>query len=327
MTSGRGRGAIGLVRANGLVLSAALVMAMFAAVVLLTDVGAFLAALSSFDPTTFGIIVALVTVSYGIRFCKWEYYLRTTGVDVQLGASLLTFFSGLMMVVTPGKLGEAWKAWFLRDVEGVPVDRTVAVVGAERATDLMALTALASLGLLVHQRSPAVLAALAGSFAVGVAVLQTRSVCLAALDRCRGLPVVGPRVEPLRRFYETSFDLFRLRPLAVALATSVIAWGLEGLGLWLALRALGTAATPLVGVSVFGFGTVLGAVSLLPGGLAAAEAGIVGALVGLGYGRPIAVTAAIVIRAATLWYGAVLGTAVFGSYRLHTRLHDTSPAR
>ena len=70
----------------------------------------------------------------------------------------------------------------------------------------------------------------------------------------------------------------------------------------------------------------MGAASLLPGGLAAAEASMVGMLVILGYTQTIAVSATVIIRG-TLWYGAILGMYVFVVYRfVRDQAQVTSPS-
>lgn len=305
----------GFLRSNGIWLTALLTVAVFFGSFLVTDAGAVLRALSRVDAGLIALVFALVTVAYGVRFLKWAYYLRELDVSVPLGTSLLVFFSGLMMVVTPGKLGEVWKGWFLRDLRGVPVARTATVVGAERATDLLALVAFALLGVLVFDRSSTLMLGVAAAFVVGLVVLQWRSLCLGILRRCRGLPVVGRYAADLEEFYDDAHALFRARPLAVAMLVSLAAWGLEGYAFWLTLQGFGVDAGVVFALFVFAFGSVVGALSLLPGGLAAAEASMVGVLVAAGHPADLAVAATLVIRIATLWYGAVLGTAVFGSYR------------
>ncbi|WP_254536201.1 lysylphosphatidylglycerol synthase transmembrane domain-containing protein [Halomarina litorea] len=309
----------GLLREHGLWLTALLSVGVFAGLFLLADAEAVTRSLLSVDGWTLVTVLALVVVSYAVRFLKWGFYLRELDIDVPLGSSLLTFFSGLMLVVTPGKLGEVWKAWFLRDREGIPASRTTAVVGAERITDLLALSALAVLGVVVYRRSPAVLLAVGGTFLAGLALLQWRTACLAVLDRLATLPVVGPHAASLESFYEGTYALFRPRPLAVAMVLSVLAWGLEGAALWVILAGLGADASLVVGLFVFGLGSVVGAVSLLPGGLAATEASMVGLLVALGVARTVAVSSTLLVRVGTLWFGAALGTAVFGLSRLSGR--------
>lgn len=314
--TGRVRTVVASVRENGLWLTALLTVGALFGLFLFADAGAVWDSLTSLDAGAVVAVVGLVTVGYAVRFLKWEYYLRVLDIDVPTRTSLLVFASGLMFVVTPGKVGEVWKAWFLRDLEGVPVSTTAPVVGAERATDLLALSFFAALGVFLYRRSTATVVGVAVVFVVAVGLLQWRSLCLAVLDRCRGLPVLGERVASIERFYESAYTLFRPQPFAASMVLSLVAWGTEGIALWLVLTELGAAAEPVVGLFVLGLGSVVGAASLLPGGLAAAEASMVAALVALGYPRPLAVSATLVIRFGTLWYGAVLGTVVFALYRL-----------
>ena len=308
-----------LLRDHGLWLTAVLSVGVFLALFLLGDASRVAGAIADVDAGTLPAVFALVSLGYLIRFGKWVYYLRELGIDVPLRSSALAFFSGLMLVVTPGKVGEVWKAWFLRDIEGVPVSPTTAVVGAERVTDLLALTGLAALGVLLYDRSATLLAIVVIAFLGGLALLQWRRVCLALIERSRALPVVGGYAEGIESFYEGAYALFRPRPLLVATAISLLAWGLEGVALWLVLESLAGGASVVEGVFVFGLGSVVGALSLLPGGLAATEASMVGTLLALGFSSSIAAAATLVIRVGTLWYGALVGVFVFGLYRFASR--------
>ncbi|WP_436343908.1 lysylphosphatidylglycerol synthase transmembrane domain-containing protein [Natronorubrum sp. FCH18a] len=324
MTTGGETGEIGstvvdrfrrVVRDHGIWLTALLSVVVFLGLAVYADVGDVTTALVTVEWGTFGAVVGLTTVGYGFRFAKWHYYLRRLEVDVPLDASAITFFSGLMMVVTPGKAGEVWKAWFLRDTHGVSASKTTSVVGAERVTDLVALSAMAALGLLVYSRSSLPIVVVLGAIAAGIVLLQWRRACLAILGRLESVPVLGEYATELERFYESAYRLFQIRPLVVSTLLSLAAWGLEGVALWLVLEGFGVEATLVIGLFVFGLGSVVGAVSMLPGGLAAAEASMVGLLITFGYPEAVAAAATIVIRVGTLWYAAALGTAVFLAYK------------
>lgn len=228
-----------LVSDHGVWVTAVLTVVVFAALFVLADAEKVIAAFSEFELWAFGAVVLLTTVGYGFRFAKWEFYLRELDVHVPLKTSLTVFFSGLMMVVTPGKAGEVWKAWLLRDEAGVPASRTTSVVGAERITDLLSLSLLAALGVVAYGRSPAVLVAVAVVFALGIGLLQWRAGCLRLLSWVGSLPVIGDYAEGLETLYESTYKLFRLRPLSVATLLGIVAWGLEGVALWLTLRGFG----------------------------------------------------------------------------------------
>jgi uncharacterized membrane protein YbhN (UPF0104 family) len=312
------------VREHGLWLTAILTVISFFGLFLVGEADAVVAALFRIDLSIVLAVATLVTVSYGIRFLKWAFYLRELGIEIPLRTSLLVFFSGFMLAVTPGKVGEIWKAWFLSDLESVPVSRTVSVVGAERITDVFALTAFAALGVLLYRQSVLVVVGVVAVFVVGLGVLQSRLLCLAVLARCRNLPVLGDYAVQLKSFYEGAYTLFRPRPLTVATGISLVAWGLEGLALWVILTELGVSAGPLVGLFVFGLGSIVGAISMLPGGLAAAEASMVGTLVALGYASSLAAAATLLIRVGTLWYGVGLGTVAFAIHRSRAYLREST---
>jgi uncharacterized membrane protein YbhN (UPF0104 family) len=301
---------------HGVWVTAVLTVVVFAALLVVADAGKVVAAFARFDMRAFAAVLGLTTVGYGFRFAKWEFYLRELDIHVPLKTSLTVFFSGLMMVVTPGKAGEVWKAWLLRDEAGVPASRTTSVVGAERITDLLSLSMLAAAGVVAYGYSSAVLVALAVVFVLGLSLLQWRAGCLCLLSWAESLPVVGDHAKALETLYESTYALFRFRPLSVATLLGVIAWGLEGVALWLILRGFGVESTLLVGMFVFALGTVIGAVSMLPGGLGAAEASMVGLLLTFGVANPVAVGATMVVRVGTLWYAAVLGFVVFSAHKL-----------
>ena len=301
---------------HGIWATGVLTVVVFAALFIYADAGEVLRAFERFDLRAFGAVIGLTTVGYVFRFGKWEFYLRELNVDSPLKTSLTVFFSGLMMVVTPGKAGEVWKAWLLRDMEGVPASKTTSVVGAERVTDLLSLSILAVVGVVAYGRSPTILLAVAVVFAAGIGLLQWRAGCLRLLSWAESLPLVGEYAEALETFYESTYRLFRLRPLSVATILGILAWGLEGVALWITLEGFGVEAALMVGIFVFALGSVVGAVSMLPGGLGAAEASMAGVLLTFGIVEPVAVGATMVIRVGTLWYAAVLGLVVFSAHKL-----------
>ena len=84
---------------------------------------------------TFAIACGLSFVNYLLRFLKWEYYLKLLDIrGVPKPTSFLTFLSGFVLTVTPGKVGEVFKSLVLFETHGVAIARTAPIVVAERAT-------------------------------------------------------------------------------------------------------------------------------------------------------------------------------------------------
>jgi uncharacterized protein (TIRG00374 family) len=293
------------------------------ALTIASDAEAVAAALRSFDWWALVVVIALTTGGFAFRYLKWEFYLRHLDIRVPSVRSVLVFVSGLMMVLTPAKGGGVWKGWLLNESDDVQISRIVSVVIAERATDLLALCALASLGIALSGRSAVVVGAVVGVFLAIIGLVQWRSFCLRVLDLVRAIPLLGRFADSLETAYQDSYALFQLRPLAISLLLSLAAWTTEGMSLWVVLRGLGDEPDPFTALSVFGTGSVVGGASMLPGGFGAAEASIAGLLVALGYDSGTAASATIIVRIGTLWYGAAFGTLGYAVYKLRRRVNDS----
>jgi uncharacterized protein (TIRG00374 family) len=122
-------------------------------------------------------------------------------------------------------------------------------------------------------------------------------------------PAVARLVNRLRESGAGAAAILDPYSLVLAVGLGFISWGAESLALWNALAAFGLAPTfDLFGAALVALnaGTLVGAVSLLPGGAGAAEATIAGVLAQHA-SREVAAAATLLIRLCTLWFGALLG--------------------
>ena len=92
------------------------------------------------------LVLALAFMNYLSRFWRWELYLKRVGISLTRKESFYIFMSGLVMTVTPGKMGELLKSYLLRENHQVPLARSGPIVLAERFTDLLAVYFLTLLG-------------------------------------------------------------------------------------------------------------------------------------------------------------------------------------
>jgi uncharacterized protein (TIRG00374 family) len=279
------------------------------------DLDALINAFQRFKWWLLPIVLGLTLGNQFLRFVKWEYLLREIEVDLPLSTSFFIFGSGLIMIMTPGKLGEVWKSWLIRDEQGTPISTTMPVIVTERITDLLGVVSISLLGVIAFGRSPVVLVVLSLPIIGGILLLQYERACHWVLDRMEQLPLVGRKVDALRDLYESSRALLRLRPLGVTTGLSICSWGLECIGMWVVLEGFGADVSLIAAAFVFAVSSVLGAVSLLPGGLGVTEGSITGLLQVFEVERVQAASTTLVIRAATLWFVVGLALAVYGYYR------------
>ena len=263
-------------------------------------------------------LILLVTLgNYLVRFLKWEYYLRQIGVTgLKRVDSFLIYFSGLGMTVTPGKIGEWLKSYLLKEIHGTPVTKSAPILLAERLTDGLALLVIAVAGLAVfgHEYWP-----IAAIFAIGslfaIAVSRHRPASHALLLLAGRLPLLKRFVPHFEEFYESTYVVMNPRGVALMTGLSVGSWFFEVLAFYLTLVGLGVDGsldTLFKAAFILPIATLAAAVLLTPGGLGVAETGITSLSESLlEMGKSAATAGTLIVRIATLWFGVVLGLAMF----------------
>ncbi len=187
------------------------------------------------------------------------------------------------------------------------------MVFAERATDGLSLLILATISFSAFQYgtfqygNKVLLVILAMLLVLGVAVIQSRSLSNKLLEISKHIPLINKISESLRVSYESAYTLFGFRNLLVAVVISVISWGFECLAMYFVLQGFGADVSVLLSTFVFSFSSLIGAASMIPGGLVVAKGSFAGLLILAGVSKGIAASATMIIRLCTLWFRVILG--------------------
>jgi glycosyltransferase 2 family protein len=233
---------------------------------------------------------------------------RAFGIAAPAARQLLYFFGGFALTVTPGKVGEVVRLWLLHRHHGVSYTRSMPLLAADRVMDMVAICLLALVGAALTSRYLLVTAVLAAACAGLLAALSHAPLLLHLLDwserRIRRAPGLFARA---REVCATLPAIGRPAVLVPSLALSCLGWLAECLVLLLVLHALGSAVSLGGSMLVFCLAAVAGAVSLLPGGLGAADLSLLGLLRLVEVPEASAIVATILVRLATLWFAVVLG--------------------
>ncbi|MHA2021501.1 MAG: lysylphosphatidylglycerol synthase transmembrane domain-containing protein [Candidatus Thorarchaeota archaeon] len=271
-------------------------------------------------------MMGLSFLNYLLRYIKWQYYLRRIGVNLSHADSFSIFLAGFTLTTSPGKIGEAIKGYFIHDLDGTPIAKTVPVVVSERVTDLLAMVLLAMIG-----------------FVIGLSgVDQLTTVLLLGAVVLAGAIILGqPKfyniflrkmtsLGPLKRFKDsvsmiedTMSKTLSPQPMVLSTAVSVPGWFMECLELWLLLSLMTGAGIPslapasinllMIATFIHTTASVIGALSFLPGGLGSYEiVSVALIIVLLGTPDAIAGAATIIIRFVTLWFSVIVGFIALG---------------
>lgn len=256
-------------------------------------------------------ILVLTMINYGVRTIRWKFFLDSLDVKVDMQTAWWVFISGLAMTVTPGRVGELVKSYFLKKLAKVEMSASAPLVVFERLSDGLAMVVLMSGGLMMTQYGVYAVGLAVVMAAVFILVLHQRKLMEAILRLTLRLPVVDKYFGHLNNFYQSSMTLVKWRVLLVGWLLSLVAWAAEAVGFYLVLVGLGVDDswnTLLLAVFIFGFAAIVGFATFLPGGLGVAEGSMVGLLVLLVHvDSSTAAAGTLLIRLCTLWFGVAWG--------------------
>ena len=273
----------------------------------------------------FLLLLSCSLANYGIRFARWQFYLRHLGYRVPRGRSFAYYLAGFALTTTPGKAGETVRSLYLRN-HGVPFSDSLSLFFTERFLDVVAMGIIALLALLMLPGYGFLLFVVASFFLIILAFMFSHPTLrhLAALGD-RWLPTrLNHLFRHLLTLLHSAARLFQPAPVLLGLLIGLSAWLLQGLAFYVLLIALGFEIAPHMALAIYAVGILGGALSMIPGGIGATETGMALLLASVGAPPAVALSAPLIIRIATLWFAVTLG---FMSSGLLAILHDGTDDR
>lgn len=246
------------------------------------------------------LLLSLSLFNYAVRFGRWQFYLTQLGYRVPVGPSLHYYLASFAFTVTPGKLGEGVRSFYLKP-HGVPLTASFSALFVERLFDLSATLMFATLGVFYFGRYLPLVA-------VPVAAVLMILLLLASAG-FRGWLRQGRvgRMTGVLDALESASVLSRGRLLVIGLLLSLLGWGAEATAFYVTLQLIGLELPLLASFGIYGLAISIGALSFLPGGLGGTEATMI-LLLGLGgVAAADAGAATILLRLATLWFAVLIG--------------------
>ncbi len=283
---------------------------LYAAASAASDWQAVAEALVEFPVHTLFVVAGLVVVGWLIRGLRFWYYLRESELTVPLGYAEIVFLAGFALTGTPGKMGEAVKGVFLKQDYGVPFTAVIGILVVERLMDLVGVLLLGGVSFLGFEEWRFAFAVCAVLVIAGGIMLCMERVYRPVLEKIAKISLLRWPAARMLDILVSGRKLMTPKVFVVGLVMSLVAWGLESLSLYLILEGLELKATLSEANFVYCLSTILGALSMLPGGIGGMEASMVALLAVVGIGYTSALPAVILIRACTLWFAVLAGLAM-----------------
>lgn len=275
----------------------------FIVLAIYADASKVIISFSNFQWVYIPLILFFVFLNYFLRFLKWNYYLKSIDIKIKIKDSLIIFFSGLAFSATPAKFGEVFKSYLLKRLNNTRISKSAPVIFAERLTDIIALLILSVIGSSVFDYGREAILIMVVSIIVLMLFIRSKRVC-SYLEKVRFFSRFANNIRVL---YKNAHILLNFKNLLIAVFISVISWSFECLALLYVLKGFDIDISLLASVFTFSFSTIVGVLSMIPGGLGITEGSITGLLQLLGTPKAIAVSSTFVIRFCTLWFGSLIG--------------------
>jgi uncharacterized membrane protein YbhN (UPF0104 family) len=254
------------------------------------------------------LFAALMLWQVGCRFLRWYFLARALGVVLRPREAVLYYGAGLGMTLTPGRIGETLRLWFIHKRLGIPYRRLAALYVGDRLADATAYLVMLAAASLVTAQGPAVTWAPLIVIAAIIGGIVRPGLLLGLLGFGYRIARRGrPTLLWLRRVVRNTAALFRPTIFLPALAIGSIGWCAAPLVLSLALSRMGVELGIVAAAAIYAASALTGGAMMLPGGLGGTEVAMVGLLVAAGVPLDAAVSATVATRITFLWLPVCLG--------------------
>lgn len=290
-------------------------MGAIAGIVIVLDPGRVARAISRFPLALVPPIFALYIAIYALQGLRWHYLLRDAGARLRVRDSLLLNAAG-QTVTALVPLGDLTRAAFAAEASGRDFGTVAATVTVQELTYTLMLVLLALPVLLTSHAGITIVAVTLAGMACIVVILTVSRVFCAAHRVVARIPLLNRLLPAIDELQHETADLLH-RPDTLGWSVLDLARAAVSVTvLWLLAQGVspGTlswgAACLVLAVSSIG-----GAISLVPGGVGANEAGVAGLLIVFGVGGGAAGAVALFQRVLMSGMALVLGAAAYAAAR------------
>ncbi|MEA3342696.1 MAG: lysylphosphatidylglycerol synthase transmembrane domain-containing protein [archaeon] len=216
-----------------------------------------------------------------LKAFRWHMILLDGGHRTCPSFSCVSVFAGMYMsLLTPGRVGEPVRAYFLKKLSGERMSGTVPLVIVERLVDVLFLVLVSLAGVVIFRSELGIgniqffeiFAFSAFVVFAGYFVFVDRRVVSMAIKKLKGVSclkidadIFNAAIAQVRR----RFFLFKL------VVISFVVWFFEGVLLYISMMSIGVVLSPLFCFFVVSISFLAGVVTFLPGGLGSLEATVV----------------------------------------------------
>ena len=220
----------------------------------------------------FGVILG--GLSHVSRSYRWKYLLKPLGYNISFLNSVLAVFSGYLINYTIPRAGDVARGTIAYKYEGIPLEKALGTIVAERAVDVLCISILIIIGLFINYELISEKLLDASSF-INIKFLFLAGIILASIlffilrKQNNTLPIISKLQEFFKGLYEGFMIIFKLENKWLFIFHSIFIWLMYVLMFLVTTKAI--AELPDLSFSIILISFILASLTIMftPGGIGA----------------------------------------------------------
>jgi len=293
---------------NRLILVLVAVVGVYAIFLFVSDFNIISEKISNFKINYLPLILLLVSASLVPLIIKWHFLLKNCEIDIPLTKSIAVFLSGLAFEITPGQIGVLMKSQILKTSFNISHTKTVPIVMVEKAYDLIGAILASIIGIIILGMDLYLIIIAILVLTIVFFIIYYRPASKLFLKRITKTKFFSKYVENISEFDKIVQKSTSVKVATICILLAVTYWFIISTAVYYTLIAFDVNTLDYLKVlAIYATSALLGAVSLIPGGVGIAEGTIAGLLTLEGIDISIALVLSVVIRVFTLWFVVAVG--------------------
>ncbi|MBI4181422.1 MAG: flippase-like domain-containing protein [Candidatus Aenigmarchaeota archaeon] len=305
-------------------------LAIFAYLLWSIDLGKLAASFLSLDPLLFLAALGLSVVAIALKAVKWQVIIRSYGLPFPFREALRGWLVGFAIgLVTPGKIGDFARAYYLK--ERANMGRALTTVVVDRLADILILFLLAAIGLTafvtLYVPNDLLLAGVYGFFVLflaGLALFSRTRVMIRVLRPFYRWFISDARKGTVKAVFDDFYGgvavmVGKKRLMLASLAITLLIWIVTIFYVWVLAVAMGLAVPYWFLFLTFPIVGLLFALPISFSGLGTREAALLFFLSYVGIGAEQAIAYSLLMLVVDYLLGAA-GFALWTRHPIHLRV-------
>lgn len=252
----------------------------------------------------FGTSLAMV-----IKGIRQHVMLKNLNVPITLKISILLYFAGSSMTLTPGGVGTIIKSYFLKKKYNTKISDTFPLIILERFHDLFAIACIITFTLFFISHYEITLLIIIVFLFLSFGFVTIRSKIFFSLIKqiLFKIPKINLFVSSIDESYIGFNSLTKLKITFQSWILSIISWAIDAIVIYFVFESFGLNQSIIFTTLSIHSSSLLGNITMIPAGLGVTEISAVGFLIQNGLELSLATSIVIIIRLVTTWFATIIG--------------------